>query len=153
MKLRIPYFKQEKTTTCGPACLRMVMAFEGKSLSEAEIEKICKTSWLGNTCEDIVKGARKLGLESEIIENFTKKHLAKLLQDRHPVIALIDPSVLYGGIPGFGHFVLITGLEKEEIYYHDPDIKEDLSIKVNIFFSAWEKFHFKGVKVWKFMKR
>jgi len=131
----------------------MVIASEGKNLSEVEIEEICETDWLGNTCDHIAEGARRLGFESEVLENLTKEHLKEQLQNDHPIIALIDPSVLYGGITGFGHFVLITGLEKEKIYYHDPDDQQVLSREVDVFFSAWEKFHFEGVKVWKSMKR
>ncbi|GFP32770.1 hypothetical protein HKBW3S42_01076 [Candidatus Hakubella thermalkaliphila] len=35
------------------------------------------------------------------------------------MVALIDPAVLYDGIEGFGHFVVITGLENDKIYYND----------------------------------
>ena len=57
MKLKIPYFKQEKNTTCGVACMRMVFAFYGKNVSESELEEACETSWLGNTCSELVQGA------------------------------------------------------------------------------------------------
>jgi len=42
MKLKIPYFKQEKNTTCGVACMRMVFAFYGKNAGESELEQACK---------------------------------------------------------------------------------------------------------------
>ena len=47
MKLNIPYFRQEKNTTCGVACLRMVMAFYSKDIKEFELEETCETGWLG----------------------------------------------------------------------------------------------------------
>jgi ABC-type bacteriocin/lantibiotic exporter with double-glycine peptidase domain len=31
MKPKIPYFRQEKNTSCGIACVRMVAAFYGKN--------------------------------------------------------------------------------------------------------------------------
>lgn len=43
----VPYFKQEKSTTCGPACLKMILAFMGMNYSENELETICETGWLG----------------------------------------------------------------------------------------------------------
>ena len=153
MKLRVPYFRQEKDTTCGPACLRMIMAFEGMSHFEIEVEEVCETSWLGNTCEEIGEGAKKLRFEAEVVENMTIGYLTELLQHNHPIVALVSPSVLYGGLQGFGHFVLITGLDEKNVYYHDPDLKEGMSKEISLFFSAWEKYLYKGVKVWKSMKR
>lgn len=148
-RLDVPYFKQEKGTTCGPACLRMVLAFEGKDYFEDELEGICKTGWLGNTCEDLAGAAKELGFDSEVFDNITREYLLDLLKDEHPVVALVAPWILYGGLPGFGHFVVITGMKDGKVYYHDPDIKGDLSVEIDIFFSAWGRYSFKGVKVWK----
>lgn len=94
MKLNVPYFKQEKNTTCGVVCVRMVLSS-----------------------------------------------------------ALIDPAVLYGGIEGFGHFVVITGFENDKIHYNDPDLDKDLSRNAKDFLKAWKKFSFKGVRIWKSIKR
>ncbi|MEW6609351.1 MAG: cysteine peptidase family C39 domain-containing protein [bacterium] len=153
MKIIVPYFKQEKSTTCGPACLRMILAFEDMNYSENELEMACETGWMGNTCEEIAEGAKNLGFDSEVIENITIKDLKELLENKHPIIALLSPSVLYGGIVGFGHFVTIIGLDEERIYYHDPGLEKDLSKERDIFFEAWEKYSFKGVRIWKSMKK
>lgn len=153
MKITVPYFKQEKSTTCGPACLRMILASEGMDYSENELEFTCETGWLGNTCEEIAKGVKKLGFESEVIENITIEDLKELVKNKYPIIALLSPSILYGGIVGFGHFVVIIGLDEEKIYYHDPAIEKDLSKGIDIFFDAWGKYSFKGVRVWKSTKR
>lgn len=132
----------------------MITAFEGESYSEDKVEEVCKTGWLGNTCEELAEGAKELGFEAEVLDNLTKEDVEKLLKSKQPVIALVAPWVLYGGgLSGFGHFVLIIGLEGDRIYYHDPDMKEDLSKEMDIFFSAWKEYSFKGVKIWKSMKR
>lgn len=151
--LNVPYFKQEKGTTCGPACLRMATVFEGGNYSEGRLEEACKTGWLGNTCEELAEGAKEIGFESEVLENITKEDLKRLLEAKQPVIALTAPWILYGGLPGFGHFVVIIGLENGKIYYHDPDMKENLTKEIDLFFSAWEKYSFKGVKLCKSTKK
>ena len=99
MKLEVPYFKQEKSTTCGPVCIRMVLEYNGIRLSEKELEDIFETSWLGNTCEELASGVEKLGFLSEVVENFTLQSLKETLNRGIPVIALLDPVVLYGGLP------------------------------------------------------
>ena len=153
MKLEVPYFKQEKSTTCGPACVRMVLDYNGIRLSEKELEDIFETSWLGNTCEELASGVEKLGFLSEVVENFTLESLKETLNKGMPIIALLDPAVLYGGLQGFGHFVIIIGFEQNVIYYHDPDMGLELTKDVQSFFTAWVKFSFKGVTIWKSTKK
>ena len=153
MKLKIPYFRQETNTTCGVACVKMVLAFHGKEISEIELEDACETSWLGNTCGEIVSGIKKLGFEAEEVDNVTIKYLSAQLKKNSPLVALIDPAVLYGGLEGFGHFVVITGIEDDKIYYHDPDLDRDLTKDITDFMKAWKKFSFKGVRIWKSMKK
>ena len=153
MKLEVPYFKQEKSTTCGPACIRMVLEYNGIRLSEKELEDIFETSWLGNTCEELASGVEKLGFLSEVVENFTLESLKERLNGGIPVIALLDPAVLYGGLQGFGHFVIIIGLEQNLIYYHDPDMGIELAKDAQLFFTAWGKFSLKGVTIWKSTKK
>ena len=153
MRLEVPYFKQEKSTTCGPACIRMVLEYNGIRLSGKELEDIFETSWLGNTCEELASGVGKLGFFSEVVENFTLESLKETLNRGIPIIALLDPAVLYGGLQGFGHFVIIIGLEQNVIYYHDPDMGIELPKDVQLFFTAWEKFSLKGVTIWKSTKK
>lgn len=117
------------------------------------MEEACETSWLGNTCGELAQGAKKYGLETEEIEHITPEYLLAILKQNSPLIALIDPAVLYGGLEGFGHFVVITGLEGDKIYYNDPGIDRNLTKEVSAFIKAWKKFSLKGVKIWKSMKR
>ncbi|MEW6419327.1 MAG: cysteine peptidase family C39 domain-containing protein [Nitrospirota bacterium] len=153
MKLEIPYFKQEKSTTCGPACVRMVATYYGTELLETKIEEACETSWLGNTCEELASGAQKLGFEVEVVENLDREGLKDSLRSGIPIIALLDSAILYGGVQGFGHFVVIIGLKKGIVYYHDPDLDKDLVKDAKVFFDAWSKYSFKGVKIWKSMRK
>ena len=153
MKLKVPYFKQEKETNCGVACLRMVAAFHEKEVSELDLEDSCETSWLGNTCSELIHGIEKYGFEAEEVEHITIDYLVSILTGNSPMIALIDPAVLYGGLEGFGHFVVIIGLEGDKIWYHDPDLKGDLMRNVSDFMQAWRKLSCKGVRIWKSTKR
>ena len=153
MKLKVPYFRQEKNTTCGVACVRMVFQFYDKEVSEYELEEACETGWLGNICSELVRGVEKFGLEAEEVENVSSEFLQNELKENHPLIALLDPAILYGGIEGFGHFVVITGLENDKIHYNDPDLDKDLTIDATDFMKACKKFSFKGVRIWKSTKK
>ena len=37
----------------------MVIEYNGIQLSETELEDVCETSWLGNTCEELASGVKK----------------------------------------------------------------------------------------------
>ncbi len=122
----------------------MVVAFYGTEVSESQLEEACETSWLGNICGEIVRGVKKFGFEAEEVDHVSFKYLSTRLAKKYPLIALIDPAILYGGLEGFGHFVVITGIEDDKIYYNDPDLDKDLVRNISDFMKAWEKFSFKG---------
>jgi len=140
LKLKIPYFKQESWYTCGPACLRMVLSFFGIARTEAEVMKECDTTELGTTTVKISTAAYKFGLKSSSLKNANIDDLKNELRKGRPVIVLIDPSYLYGGVSGFGHFIVIVGFSDEEIIYHDPDVSEGEYMRINnsAFQNSWE---------------
>ena len=131
----------------------MAIAFCGKDIKEFELEEACETGWLGNTCGELVQCVKKYGFEAEEIENITIDYVKTILRKNHPIIALLDSAILYGGIEGFGHFVVITGLEDDKICYNDPDMDKEITKNITDFFKAWNKFSFKGVRIWKSMIR
>lgn len=112
-----------------------------------------KQDGLATHAVNFVMCIERFGFKSEEVENIDLEYLHNELKKNRPLIALIDPAVLYGGIEGFGHFVVITGLENDEIYYNDPDFENDLAKNSKDFLNAWKKFSFKGVRIWKSMKR
>ncbi len=142
MKLRVPYFKQAKWYTCGPACLRMILSHLNIKAAEKDLEKACGTTELGTTPTQLVAGAFKFNVNMLAVKNATVEDIQNELKNGKPVIVLIDPSNIYGGAEGFGHFVLVVGLKGDEIVYHDPDISDGIfkRCKVEIFLKAWDAF-------------
>ncbi len=47
MKINLPPVEQEKTYTCLPACLRIVLHYLGTPLTEEEIANACNTTEAG----------------------------------------------------------------------------------------------------------
>lgn len=129
------------------------MAFFGEDVEEFDLEEACETSWLGNTCGELVQCIKKYGFEAEEVENITIDYIKTNLRKNHPIIAQLDPAILYGGLEGFGHFVVITGIQDDKVYYNDPDMDAEMTQSITDFLKAWNKFSFKGVRIWKSMKR
>lgn len=141
-KLNVPHFKQEKWYTCGPACLRMLLAYFDVIASEEELEEACGTTELGTTPIQIPEGAYKFGMDALAIRNAGIEDLKTNLEKGLPIIVLIDPSHIYGGIAGFGHFILIVGMENNKVIYHDPGISDGdfRGCEVEKFLKAWNIF-------------
>jgi ABC-type bacteriocin/lantibiotic exporter with double-glycine peptidase domain len=118
----------------------MVLAFFELTKTEAEIVKECDTTELGTTTSKISTAAYKLGLNASSLKNANIDDIKNELRKGRPVIVLIDPSYLYGGISGFGHFIVIVGFSDDQIIYHDPDGPEGkyLHCKNVTFQNAWE---------------
>jgi len=147
--LDVPYFRQQRWYTCGPACLRMVLSYLQIDKSESEINTLCRVDFAGTTCEQIADAASKLNLHSEVLMNITIDDLKHILENQLPLIALVDGGILYGDIPGFGHFIVIVGIESEDVIYHDPEIRASCRTQVDDFLDAWRQFEFLGVRIWK----
>jgi ABC-type bacteriocin/lantibiotic exporter with double-glycine peptidase domain len=136
---KVPFFKQEAWYTCGPACMRMVLAFLDITKREEEITDVCDTTELGTTPTQISEGFAILGIKASSVKNANIEELKNEIKEGRPVIVLIDPSSINGGISGFGHFILIVGIKDDVIEYHDPDEPEGKNLKCDFeaFIRAW----------------
>jgi len=60
-KIKVPYFKQKKNHTCGPASIKMIFKFFGLHAKEAELAKAMKTKKDGTEHWQLIGIARKKG--------------------------------------------------------------------------------------------
>lgn len=59
MALDVPLLRHEHPWTCLPACIRMVLAYRGQLIEEAEIAAACRTTPLrGTQPERAVEGVQ-----------------------------------------------------------------------------------------------
>ena len=137
--IKVPYFKQESWYTCGPACLRMVLAYLGIIRTEKEVTEACGTTELGTTSTQISAAFQKYGIKASSVKNANIEDFKQEINERRPVIVLIDPSHIYGGVGGFGHFIVVVGFKDDEIVYHDPDEPdgENMKCAFETFLQAW----------------
>jgi len=131
----------------------MVLEYWGLAVSEDELVELSETTELGTDRFKLVEAALKVGLEADTFLGISLEEVDKAIRDGLPIIALIDPSELYGGIAGVGHFVVIIGLKKDAVFYHDPAMGDHLSIARETFERAWREFDCRGIRVWKPTKR
>ncbi len=63
--LTVPYFTQNRYYTCGPICLRMVLAYWGYVTDEISLSMLCGTDMFGTSAKQILSAAQRLGFQCE----------------------------------------------------------------------------------------
>jgi ATP-binding cassette subfamily C protein len=91
---------------CGAAALGVVLAHHGLHVPLAELRRECGISRDGSKASNIVKAARRFGMEA--------KGYKKTLQ----TIGEVElPAIIFWG---FNHFVVLEGFKKGNAYLNDP---------------------------------
>lgn len=135
--LNVPHFLQSDDSTCGPASLRMVMAFYGLEISEEDLAGACGHTYeLGCRSEDMACAARELGFDVYLKNDSTIEELSRLVNAGAPVI--VD---WFCGDPPEGHSSVVIGVSEENIYILDPYLEEMRVVRKEDFRRCWFDFY------------
>jgi ABC-type bacteriocin/lantibiotic exporter with double-glycine peptidase domain len=128
MNIELPLYRQEKTNTCGLACLRMVLGAFGTEVTEATIEAQARMERRGILINELERLARHFHLVAGI-QDTTVEELQKILADGKLPIAFID-RVVFDLTPegrrthsirdAIIHTVIPTQVTAKSVTYHDP---------------------------------
>lgn len=135
MKIEVPFYKQEKDHTCGPAALQMVLDFWGKYKSEASIAReVNADKEIGTSHGDLIATARKYGFTVRSVVNASLNELKKSINDGLPVIVnYVEPTY------NVGHYSVVVGYGKNHIIMNDPSNGKDFKILKKEFLDRWHE--------------
>jgi len=141
-------YKERMLDSCGPASLKIVLAFYGIEKTEKELMSLCKVrsgSGMGTSSKNIKNATEKLGFKVKVKENSNFKDIEFWLKKKAPVI--IDWFTRGGEkcAVADGHYSVVTGLDEKFIYLQDPEIGRINKIKREDFLRVW--FDFKGMYI------
>jgi predicted double-glycine peptidase len=131
---------------CGPASLKMVLGYYGVEKTEEEVAVKCgHNPKLGTSDKSIKKTAEGYGFKVEIQNEASLDDIQRWLDKKVPVIvdwftrgrSDYDDSK----VPD-GHYSVVIGLDKENIYLQDPEIGKMRALTRGDFMCVW--FDFKG---------
>lgn len=132
--LKIKPYRQKRPGFCGPASLKMVLDFFGIEKSEAEIGKICKVSEeSGMAIPGFRRAAREFGFNLFFKNNADFKDISGFLCKKIPVI--VDWFSVDGG-----HYSVVAGLDKKNIYLADPEFRKIKKMSRDTFKRVWFDF-------------
>lgn len=129
---------------CGPASVKMVLAYWGVNKTEEELAQLCGTDRdLGTTDEGIKKAAEQLGFTAEIHNNSSFDDIQTWLDKKIPAIVNwftrgrtdYDESE----VPD-GHLSVVVGLDDKYIYLQDPEIGKLRTLDRDDFLRVWFDF-------------
>lgn len=142
--------KKWRKKSCGIVSLAMLLEYSGKKTNPDDLLKLGLKidaylpgiGWKHRGLVELSKkyGARGknfdwAGLDLKIAFNQLKIHLKK-----HPLLASIYNA--FNPKRG-GHLIVLVGMEKDKIFYHDPDARSKNKIKKSVslkkFLAGWKK--------------
>lgn len=128
---KFPHYNQHDQMDCGPACLRIIGKFYGKSFSQGFLRDIIDTNKLGSDLGSISEAAESLGFKSLGVRVTWDK-----LSKEAPL-----PCIVHWNS---NHFAVLYKVKKNKVYISDPACGL-LQYTKEEFLQGWLKGKEKGV--------
>lgn len=132
---------------CAPATLKMLLVYwdlPGKEKTDMELGEACGTDpELGTTNEAFLETIKKFGLDSAVKVDSSFDDIKLWLDKGVPVV--VDwfspgPEEIDESEMPDGHYSLVVGLDKENIYLQDPEIGRLRTVSRKQFWRVWFDF-------------
>lgn len=131
--LRVPYFKQDTTHSCGAATLQMVFKFYGKTHSESDLaEKLGTKKDFGTSHQAMIDLARSENFMVYETNKATVGEIKDLVLKGIPVIVnFIEPS------NDDGHYAVVVGIDDQRVVLNDPWNGKGFKMHISDFKKRW----------------
>ncbi len=123
------FLRQERDYWCGPACVQMLLAADGRRVSQATLAGHLHTNArAGTSRRHLVRGLRMFGLAVAVTRAGTLARLAQHL----PAI------VNYQASDGEDHYAIVLRLTTQQVIMHDPWHGPNYRLSRRAFLQRWK---------------
>ena len=144
-----PFQETLNASMCGPASLKIVLAYFGIEKEESEIAQVCGIDPdLGVDDKSIVSAAQHFGLQAEIKNEASFEDIEQWLGKGVPPIVdwfTRGRNDYPDGDVADGHYSVVCGIDDKYIYLQDPEIGRIRKIEKEDFELVW--FDFTGATI------
>jgi uncharacterized protein len=126
--LPLPDVRQGTAYSCGASALQAVLAYWGVEIREDKLMELLGTDpEVGTPPQAILRTAQDMGLKATLQEHLTLDDLAQHLEAGLPVIVAgqawrEDVSGTWADEWECGHYMVVIGLDHENVYFEDPSL-------------------------------
>jgi len=124
----VPDVRQSTGYSCGAAALQAVLAYWGiEEREDRLIARLHTTPEAGTHPDDIVRGARELGLTADLREGLDLADLERALAGGTSIIVDLQAWRDRADAPWAetwddGHYMVLLGLDAANLYFEDPSL-------------------------------
>lgn len=130
----------QRKGSCGPASLKMVFDYWGKTVSEIAIARVAGTTVeKGTTKDGLIRAASHFGFNAIVKENASLDDLRNYIKQGIPV-------VVNWFLGDDGHYSVVVSIDKNNVFLADPAMKKPLlygnirRISCKKFYRVWFDF-------------
>jgi ABC-type bacteriocin/lantibiotic exporter with double-glycine peptidase domain len=138
--------RQERSFTCLPACLRVVLYYHGRDYPEADLAALCGTRRWGTDPEAVTSALLHMGCDFVRLEGAALEQAAAYLSEDLPVIAYLRLDALHHGITS-SHCVVVAEIGEGRVRFLDPSTGSVTCLDRQAFSAAWEAHGGDGVVI------
>ncbi len=140
MNLRLIQAFKQSPSYCGPACLKMVLHYYGKEVTEEELGVVAKTTFEdGTTNDNLLLAAQAYGLDGVWHQNGTIEELRTYAHTNVPVIIEWFSSD-ESPAPGEPHYSIVLDVTDIHVLLLDPEDGKQYEMSHVKFMSTWFSF-------------
>jgi ABC-type bacteriocin/lantibiotic exporter with double-glycine peptidase domain len=139
VSLPVPHFEQSRDGACLPACVRMVLAYQGDGRTEAEIVALLGTKAYGTPISYVTR-LRDWGYLGDVA-SLSRQELTLHLDQNTPVIARVWTGFLTHWSQATSHVVAVVGYDEGQVLMNDPGMaRAPVAVAWDEFLMAWAEF-------------
>lgn len=132
--LNVKPFRQS-SGFCGPASLKMVLEYYGIKKSENELAKLSGAKkHTGVGVEGLIKAAKELGFKGFFKDFSDVNGIRKYVIDKK------IPVIVDWFSTDDGHYSVVVGIDKNNIYLQDPELGDLRAMELDTFKRVWFDF-------------